>query len=201
MPYQIKIEGHSRKMNINNLANYLCQTLLKLRDRNNQYQAVELLGNSSAIPTCILIAEIITKNTPGLSQITYFQQQDNKHDYESCSTGIKIRLTYNPTEVELQQPGFQQKEVDNRLQNNWDDLYKFVMMYSNNLSMFKKQSEKREISNKSQINQVQSQFQQQLTNSFIIQNNEDPRTFVYTCKLGIDNVNRSKMKTRGNQRK
>ncbi|CAD8096183.1 unnamed protein product [Paramecium primaurelia] len=202
MAHQIQIKGSSRNIDTLELTNYLCQAVLKLRDRNNQQQAIELLGTAGAIPTCILITEIITKNISGLSQITSFEQDNINDDQESPSIGIKIKLTYNPTEVEMNQPGYQQKSVDqNNKNNNWDDLYQFIMMYSNDLSKFKNHDQKRQLFNRKSINQFQSQVQKQQVINLTNQNNYDQRTFVYNSNLERNDVNRSTMKTRGNSRK
>ncbi|CAD8195947.1 unnamed protein product [Paramecium octaurelia] len=182
------------------ITGYLCQAVLKLRDRNNLQQAIELVGTSNAIPICVLIAEIITTNSPGLSQITYFQKDNKTQDQQSSQIGIRIKLTYQPTESEMREPGFQQRKVDPLKQHNWDDLYKFILLYSKDLSMIKNHEIIRLLSDEKQMDQRSSYSSRHQSESHITKNNCDPNSFVYTSNHGTDDANRSKIKTRGQKR-
>ncbi|CAK60808.1 unnamed protein product (macronuclear) [Paramecium tetraurelia] len=125
------------------LTNYLCQSEQKLRDRNYQQQAIEQLGTEGFISICDLIQEVITKTTSGLSQITPFKSiyrnyNNTRNDQESPSIGIRIKLTYNPTEAEMRQSGHQMREQDPRNQKrNQNDLYQSIKKYSSELSTIK----------------------------------------------------------------
>ncbi|CAK58208.1 unnamed protein product (macronuclear) [Paramecium tetraurelia] len=203
LPHQIHITSLNPQSDSQQIiTGYLCQSVLKLRDRKNLQQAIELVGTSNAIPICVLIAEIITKNSPGLSQITYFQKDNKTQDQESSQIGIRIRLTYQPTEAEMREPGYQLREVDPLKQHNWDDLYKFILTYSKDLSMIKNHGKEilRLQSEEKQLDQSSSQSLCHQSESHITMNNYDSNSFVYTSDRGIDDANRSKLKTRGQKR-
>ncbi|CAD8183042.1 unnamed protein product [Paramecium octaurelia] len=126
------------------IAQYLVKAVLFLRDRDNKNESVRLYGAGSAIPNVILVAEIIRARFKGLSSIATFENMkkniDVKENGETKNIpivipAIRIKLTCNPTQEELDQPGYQAPgEVK---ANGKFDLFSYVMIYAKNLYISK----------------------------------------------------------------
>ncbi|KAM3129033.1 hypothetical protein pb186bvf_018877 [Paramecium bursaria] len=162
MTEQIMIRGSEGAPNIQQISYYLVQTVLTLRDRQNLSQSVTLRGTGSAITICILIAEIVNKKLSNISQVVEFNSinykgKNNKPDQKS--TEIRVKLTYQPTEDDKKQPGFQQ--YDTNLTQGWDKLHDFVGLYVKDLALAKEQRQSYRIKQPQQDNTRQeSKFQQ-----------------------------------------
>ncbi|CAD8079132.1 unnamed protein product [Paramecium primaurelia] len=122
------------------IASYLVQAILGLRDRENKSESIRLSGSGSAIPNVILVAEIIRARLKGLSSIVTLEnvhKEINENGQKSIISipAIRIKLTCNPTQEELQQPGYQAPgdvQDDKKI-----ELFDYIMIYAKNLYFFK----------------------------------------------------------------
>ncbi|CAK82986.1 unnamed protein product (macronuclear) [Paramecium tetraurelia] len=122
------------------IASYLVQAILGLRDRENKSESIRLSGSGSAIPNVILVAEIIRARHKGLSSIVTLENIQ-KEILENGSKSIisipaiRIKLTCNPTKEEQEQPGYQAPgdvKDDKKI-----ELYDYIMIYARNLYFWK----------------------------------------------------------------
>ncbi|CAD8182313.1 unnamed protein product [Paramecium pentaurelia] len=122
------------------IASYLVQAILGLRDRENKNESIRLSGSGSAIPNVILVAEIIRARLKGLSSIVTLEnvhKEINENGQKSIISipAIRIKLTCNPTQEELQQPGYQAPgdvQDDKKI-----ELFDYIMIYAKNLYFLK----------------------------------------------------------------
>ncbi|CAD8186140.1 unnamed protein product [Paramecium octaurelia] len=122
------------------IATYLVQAILGLRDRENKSESIRLQGSGSAIPNVILVAEIIRARHKGLSSIVTLENiqkeiLENGQKSTISIPAIRIKLTCNPTKEEQEQPGYQAPgdvKDDKKI-----ELYDYIMIYARNLYFWK----------------------------------------------------------------
>ncbi|CAD8087301.1 unnamed protein product [Paramecium primaurelia] len=154
----IKIKS---KASQDQIAQYLVKAVLLLRDRENQSESVRLSGIGSAISNVILVAEIIRARFKGLSSIATLENiekqiEDNEVKSKIYIPKITIKLTCNPSQEELQQPGYQAPgdvKDDKKF-----ELFQYVMIYAKNL-FFLRENRQRQNKNQSQQNEKVGQSQ------------------------------------------
>ncbi|CAD8070094.1 unnamed protein product [Paramecium sonneborni] len=134
--FDIMVKGKSTQ---DQIASYLVQVVLGLRDKENTQQSIRLLGCGQAIHHTILVAEIIRSRIQGLYSISEIEskqsQINNNNDQQQqdqfFNPAIRITLTMNPTEDEKLMPGFQEP---NEVKDDKNiELFDYVMMYIRNL--------------------------------------------------------------------
>ncbi|CAD8184560.1 unnamed protein product [Paramecium pentaurelia] len=138
------------------IAEYLVKAVLLLRDRENQSESVRLFGCGKAIPNVILVAEIIRARFKGLSSITTLENLEQQIEENGVKSkiyisAIRIKLTCNPSQEELQQPGYQAPgdvKDDKKF-----ELFQYVMIYTKNLFFLRGENRQRQYKNQSQQNE------------------------------------------------
>ncbi|CAK85659.1 unnamed protein product (macronuclear) [Paramecium tetraurelia] len=157
----IKIKSKSSQ---DQIAQYLVKAVLFLRDRDNKSESVRLFGAGSAIPNAILVAEIVRARFKGLSSIATFENMQKSIEVnENGQTkkiqiaipAIRIKLTCNPTQEELNQPGYQEPgEVKDEKKF---ELFPYVMIYAQNLFFSRENKPKQNKQNREDNNKQSNQ--------------------------------------------